>query len=237
MPERRPNAAAFPVTRWTLILRAPHDPASRRVALETLLSPRWSALYALARRRGLGRDDAQDAVQSFAERLLDSDAIERLDPARGKLRSYLAAAFSRHLVNLHQEATALKRGGGLRTLPIDAMESWLGTSQDNPERAFDRAFALAQYRAALADLRTEYECGGRTGPFEVLEAVFQFGETDSYAELAARYGLSSSQLKSIVHRGKQRFRQLFRARVAETVEDPADVDAELATLLELLGAG
>ena len=44
------------------------------------------------------------------------------------------------------------------------------------------------------------------------------------------------QLKSFVHRAKARFRQLLRARVADTMAEGDDVDAELGALLEALAA-
>jgi RNA polymerase sigma-70 factor (ECF subfamily) len=231
------TAVDFPVTRWSLILRARESDASRRAALEALITPRWRALYALARKRGLAKDSAEDAVQSFVERLLAGDAVERLDPTRGRLRSYLAAAFTRHLVNLHEHAVAAKRGAGRRAVDLDAVEALVASSADTPEQVFDRAFALAQYQAALADLRTEFEVGERRGPFEILESLFRFGETESYEVLAERHGMSVPQLKSLVHRAKRRFQQLFRARVAETVDDPSDIEQELSVTLSLLGAG
>lgn len=231
------TAADFPVTRWSLILRAGESPASRRAALESLITPRWRALYALARKRGLSKDSAEDAVQSFVERLLSGNAVERLDPSRGRLRSYLAAAFTRHLVNVHEHAVAAKRGAGRRAVDLDGIEALIASPADTPEQVFDRAFALAQYQAALADLRNEFEVGERRGPFEILESLFRFGETESYELLAQRHGLTVPQLKSLVHRAKRRFQQLFRARIAETVDDPADIEQELAVTLSLLGAG
>ena len=220
-----------------MILRADRSAEDRRAALEALITPRWNALYALARKKGLPREAAEDAVQSFVERLLRGDAVTELDPARGRLRAYLVAAFSRHLINLHQHARAQKRGDGRVNVPLDAVEAWVAASTETPEGAFDRAFAVAQFQAALTDLRAEFEAGERTGPFELLERIFQFGETEPYAELAPRYGLSVPQLKSLVHRGKKRFQQLFRARVAETVDDPSEIDAELSLVLGLLGGG
>jgi RNA polymerase sigma-70 factor (ECF subfamily) len=117
------------------------------------------------------------------------------------------------------------------------VEELVAASTGTPEALFDRAFAIAQFQAALADLRAEFEAGERRGPFEILEQLFRFGETEPYPELAARHGLSVPQLKSLVHRAKRRFQQLFRARVAETVEDPSAVDAELTLVLSLLEGG
>ncbi|HET9955227.1 MAG TPA: sigma-70 family RNA polymerase sigma factor [Polyangiaceae bacterium] len=237
MPEQDPSpgrADVFPATRWTLILRAAESPEARRVALESLVAPRWRALYAMARKKGFSKERAEDAVQSFVERLASGDALARLDPSRGKLRAYLSAAFSKHLLNVHVHEAALKRGAGRRSVDLDAIEASVPAWGDTPEEVFDRAYAIALYQSALEDLRAEFAAGDRTGPFEILERLFRFGETESYAELAPRYGLTVPQLKSLVHRAKRRFQQLFRTRIAETVDDAADVDAELGAVLSLL---
>jgi len=227
---------AFPPTRWTLVLRARERPELRREALGALLGQRWKALYVLGRKKGLGREQAEDAVQSFFERLLGGDLFERLEPSRGRLRAYLRTAFQRHLINLHESEVANKRGGGRRALDVDAMEEFLASSGDDPERSYDRAFAISLFEAALADLKAEFGAGERSGPFAILEALFRFGEAAPYAELAAEHGMSVPQLKAFVHRAKRRLKELLRRRVAETVDAPEEVDVELSAILGCLGA-
>ena len=43
--------------------------------------------------------------------------------------------------------------------------------------------------------------------------------------------------KRLLHRLRQRYRQLLRAEVAETVENPGEVDDELHYLVSALAAG
>jgi DNA-directed RNA polymerase specialized sigma24 family protein len=224
----------FPPTRWTLVLLARKGPEQRRDALAGLLGPRWKALYVLARKKGLSREQAEDAVQSFIERIVGGDLIERLDPSRGRLRAYLRTAFAHHLTNLHVSARAQKRGSGRRAIDLDALEELVASTQASPEVLFDRAFALALFEAALTDLEREFSRGERKGPFELVRELFQFGEVRGYDELAAKYGMSQSQLKAFVHRAKRRFFQLVRARVAETVSSPSEVDPELRAVLDCL---
>jgi len=227
---------AFPPTRWTLVLRARERPELRRDALGALLGPRWNALYVLARRKGLGRERAEDAVQSFFERLVGGNLFERLEPSRGRLRAYLRTAFQHHLVNLHASESAQKRGAGRRELELDAMEEFLASSDDDPERSFDRAFAISLFEAAFADLKAEFGSGERTGPFAILEALFRFGDAAPYAELSAEYGMSVPQLKAFVHRAKRRLKELLRRRVAETLDSPDEIETELVAILGCLGA-
>jgi DNA-directed RNA polymerase specialized sigma24 family protein len=224
----------FPATRWTLVLAARERPEQRRAALESLVAPRWKALYVLARKRGLAPAEAEDAVQGFLARLIEGDLLSKLDPARGRLRAYLKTAFHHHLVNLHEHRQAQKRGGPQAS--FDEVEALVASPAPSPEALFDRAWALQLFEEALAVIERELAAGERRGPFEVLRELFRFGETAPYPELAAKHGMTVPQLKSFVHRAKGRFRQVLRARVADTVAEGDDVDAELGALLEALAA-
>src|SRR4029077_16621106 len=106
-------------TRWTLILAAREGDAARRAALEQLLSVYWRPVYFYLRRRGLSVEDAEDVVQGLFTQLLQGDFPIRLHPSRGRFRSYLLTAVDHYLVNLHDKNTALKRGGGVRFVPMD----------------------------------------------------------------------------------------------------------------------
>ena len=226
----------FPETRWTLVLAARLDPAKRRPALEELVRPRWKALYVVARKHGLAPAEAEDAVQGFVTRLLEGDLLARLDPSKGRLRSYLRTAFRHYLSSLRQEERAAKRGAGERHANLADVEAWVASPDASPDELFDRAWALSLFADVLSELEQEYASGARRGPFEVVRELFQFGAAPPYAELSARHQMSVPQLKAFVHRARVRFRELLRSRVAETLTDSADADDELAALLEMMTA-
>jgi len=226
----------FPDTRWTLVLSARLDPAKRRPALEELVRPRWKALYVVARKHGLPSAEAEDAVQGFVARLLEGDLLLRLDPGKGRLRSYLRTAFRHYLSSLRQEERAAKRGAGERHADLADVEAWVASPDASPDELFDRAWALSLFADALSELEQEYTSGARRGPFEIVRELFQFGAAPPYAELSARYQMSVPQLKAFVHRARVRFRELLLSRVADTLTDSADADDELAALLEMMAA-
>jgi RNA polymerase sigma-70 factor (ECF subfamily) len=232
----QPAGGLFPATRWTLLLAARERPEERRRALDDLIAPRWRALFALARKQGLTPAEAEDAVQSFLARLVEDDLLFRADPARGRLRTFLRAAFHNHLVNLHEHAAAARRGGGRRPVDLDDVEALLASPALSPDAAFDRAWALEMFEGALAALEGELTRGSGGNGLEALRQLFRFGETTPYAELAPQLGMSLPQLKSFVHRAKARFRLILRARVADTLEAAESVDDEVAALLGLLSA-
>ncbi|MDF3070758.1 MAG: hypothetical protein K0R38_6359 [Polyangiaceae bacterium] len=237
-PAVPPHAAVglFPETRWTLVLAARLDPKRRAEALDALVRPRWKALYVVARKNGLLPSAAEDAVQGFVARLLEGDVLARLDPGKGRLRSYLRSAFRHYLSTLRQEERAQKRGSGNAPADLSDVEGWLASPDTSPDVLFDRAWALTLFADALSELEREYVSGARLGPFDVVKELFQFGSAPPYAELAERYGMSIPQLKAFVHRARLRFRELLRKRVAETLPDAADADDELLALLGALAA-
>jgi len=218
------------------VLAARLDPKRRAEALDALVRPRWKALYVVARKNGLLPSAAEDAVQGFVARLIEGDVLERLDPGKGRLRSYLRTAFRHYLSTLREEERAQKRGNGATPADLSDVEAWLASPNASPDVLFDRAWALSLFADALAELSQEYASGARRGPFEVVEELFQFGSAPAYADLAERYQMSIPQLKAFVHRARLRFRELLRKRVAETLPDAADADDELAALLGALAA-
>ena len=79
--EDAPSGRRFQTTRWSLVLRAGgHDAPAARLALESLCKQVWFPLYGYVRRRGYGPEDAQDLVQGFFARLLESGNLATVPP-------------------------------------------------------------------------------------------------------------------------------------------------------------
>ena len=58
--------------------------------------------------------------------------------------------------------------------------------------------------------------------------------TVRYAEIATRLGMSEGAVKVAVHRLRQRYREVLRAEIADTVASPAEVEDELRNLFAAL---
>ena len=233
----------FVTTRWSVVLTAGHsDTVHARAALEKLCRAYWYPLYAYVRRRGQSPDDAKDLTQEFFARLLERNWIERADQQKGRFRSFLLSAMNHFLADEWDKARAQKRGGGMTAVPLqfDTAETRYGhepAENVTPEHSYERRWALTLLDEVLQRLRSEYEQEGRTELFATLHPCLVGDRTaQPYAELAVKLGVSEGTVKSVVHRLRQRYRELLRDEIAQTVAAPGEVDEELRHLFTVLGS-
>jgi RNA polymerase sigma-70 factor (ECF subfamily) len=145
------------------------------------------------------------------------------------------------LVDEWRRATAQKRGGGREFFSLDearAEDNWAmePVTPGTPEKVYDRNWAEAVLGRATARLRTDYEAAGQGERFEALKIYLLDGyEPASYADAAARLGLTVPAVKSAIYKLRQRLGEAVRAEIAETVARPEDIEQELEHLLEALG--
>lgn len=236
--ERSFQPTNFPTTLWTVVLHAGRDePAQARAALEQLCQGYWYPLYSFVRRRGYSPHDAQDLAQAFFVHLLEKRGLGRIDPEQGRFRTFLLASLKNFLANDWDRANARKRGGGksIVSLEQESAESRYQLEPSHnltPERHFERQWALTLLDQVLAALRDEYHADGKVDLFEELKAALT-GQAGAYAEIAARLRSSEGAIKVAIHRLRHRYRELMRARIAETVGE-GDVEDEMRHLLAVL---
>lgn len=235
----------FTTTRWSLVGAANLHAGSRtqaRAALEQLCRAYWFPLYAFVRGRGHPADDAQDLTQAFFARLLETDGFATAERDRGRFRSYLLGAMKHFLANEWHKARAQKRGGEVELLAWDALDperrhAELAAPTEDPDRLFDRQWALETTAAALKALGKEMEEAGQGERFEALKGCLAGREPESRAVLATRLGLTENALKVAIHRLRQRYGMLLRATIAETVRDEAELEEEMRYLVSVLREG
>ena len=228
----------FPTTLWTVVLHAGRDePAQARAALTLLCQAYWYPLYSFVRRRGYSPHDAEDLTQAFFAHLLEKRGLGRIDPEQGRFRTFLLASLKNFLANDHDRSHALKRGGGQTIVSLDEESAESRYQREpshdlTPERHFERQWAMTLLDQVLDALREEYHRDGKGDLFEELKVVLT-GQPEAYAEMAARLRRSEGAIKTAVHRLRHRYREVIRARIAETV-GAGDVDDELRHLLTVL---
>lgn len=240
-PEPR-QAANFATTHWSVVLAAGRsDRAAAAAALDRLCQEYWFPVYSFVRRKGHDAHQAEDLTQGFFAKLLEKNWLESADPNRGRFRTFLLTAVTRFLANEYDRDQALKRGGGQRVLSFDAHDAegryQLEPATDaTPEKLFEQQWAHQILAVVLDKLRDEFDGGGRAGRFEILKNfLIGDGESMPYAAAAAQLGLTESAVKSGIYRLRQRFAELLRGEIAQTVETESEVDAEISHLMNMLG--
>ncbi len=200
----------------------------------------WQPLYAFLRRSGHAATEAQDLVQEFFTTLLEKNYLEAADRERGRFRTFLLVMLKRFASKQREHDAALKRGGGTKTLSLDFAAAEQHCRQEpvetwTPEREYERRWALTLLDRVLTRLAAEYAERGRTELFERCRA-FLTGDSGapSYAETADALGMSEGAIKVTVHRLRQRYRDLLRDEIEQTVAAPEDVADELNHLLDAL---
>jgi RNA polymerase sigma-70 factor (ECF subfamily) len=210
-------------------------------ALQMLCKGYWTPLYAFVRRLGNSAHDAQDLTQEFFARLLQKDWLDAVERERGRFRTFLIMAVKRFLANEWDKTRAARRGGGQAAVPLDtqfAEECYLADSGPalSADHLYERRWALTLLDQTMARLRAEYESDGRGGDFTRLkECLTAERGAIPYGEIARVMGTSEGAARVAVHRLRKRFREVFRATVADTVSSAEDVDAEMRYVVEVLG--
>lgn len=233
------GGGVFATTHWSVVLAA-GDESSPRVgeALEILGRTYWYPLYAYVRRKGYGPEDAQDLTQEFFARLLGRRYLSVADRNRGKFRSFLLGSLEHFLAREWTKARAQKRGGGRAILSLDEAEVRYGrepVDELTPEKIYDRRWATTILGQAMTSLRKECLGSEKEDLFCRVESSLsgEKGE-QSYTEIARALNMTEGALKVAVHRLRQRYGELVRGEIAQTVTTPTEVDEELRYLLAVL---
>jgi RNA polymerase sigma factor (sigma-70 family) len=233
----------FNTTHWSVVLLAGKDPSPlSSAALEKLCRTYWHPLYAFARRKGHAEEDAKDLTQQFFTRLLEKKDFGSVDPQKGRFRTFLLTAFTHFLCNESDRARAAKRGGGQKLFSLEEIEAkrlgdFTNQGELTPDKLFDLRWALTVMEEALGRLRQELTAAGKSEQFGQLKKFLTEdpGE-DEYAAVGQRLGIAVPTVAVNVHRLRNRYRELVRAEVAQTVRNPFELDEEMRHLCEVLSA-
>ena len=245
--ETNPALAAPPLfltTRWSVVLAArdPAAPDSAR-ALETLCRTYWYPLYAFVRGSGYSPHDAQDLTQSFFAVLLAKDYLRVVTPEKGRFRTFLRMAVKRFLLNEWERQSSQKRGGGQVLLSLDTELAEQRFQAEpagpmGPDAIYDRRWALTLLDETITRLAQEYSRAGRAAEFARLKPHLTADRGEiPYADIAAAGQTTEGAARVAIHRLRKRFREVFRAVIADTVAAPEEVDAEVRHVLEVLSYG
>lgn len=231
----------FETTRWSIVLNTRHPSSTAyRDSLEILCKTYWYPLYAFLRSSGYVREQAEDHVQAFFVRMLDTEDFSMADPERGKFRSFLLMSLKHFVANENQRERAQKRGGGapIFSLDFDSAEHHYTlepADKRTPEKLFQHSWALAVLEQAMAGLEEEARSAGRLDQFTLLRSYLTAGTASiSYREVADRLSMSEGAVKVAVHRLRKHYRKRLRDEIGQTVDSEGAIDEELRDLFSAL---
>jgi RNA polymerase sigma-70 factor (ECF subfamily) len=234
------GAAAFATTHWSVVLTAQDQSPEADAALEKLCRIYWWPLYGFVRRQGYGPEEAQDLVQGFFALLLQRRDMNAVRKEKGRLRSYLLVSLKNFLGKARRRELALKHGEGRSLVPLDELLARERAGLEpadmcSADKVYERRWALTLLEQVLARLEEEYRAAGSELLFECLnELLADEPAAPSQADIAKKLGMTENAVKQAFYRLRQRYRELLRKEIADTVAVPGDVEDELRHFIAVL---
>ncbi|HZO83899.1 MAG TPA: sigma-70 family RNA polymerase sigma factor [Verrucomicrobiae bacterium] len=218
----------FATTQWTQVLQARGDSPEAKAALSELCDFYYAPVFAFIRHNSFNEEAARELTQEFFSRLLSGKGIRAVDPERGRFRSFLLGAVKHFLSDMRDHDRRVKRGEGRTPLPLETRI--VDAHTISPDREFDRKWAFTVLDRSLARLAEE-----KPEHLDILKPWLTGDSKDlSQADAAKQLGMSEGAVKVAVYRLRKRFRELVKAEIAQTLNDPAQVGDELAALIDAI---
>ena len=239
-PDNMPPASpSFLTTAWTVVRQAGAGSDASGAAWDQLCRGYWYPVYSYARRNGLTAVDAEDATQEFFAWMLESDVILRADAERGRFRSFLIAAFKQFLSRRRIYDGAAKRKPPQPVLSLSREVGELRLASESaldrtPELQFDRDWALAVIERAFQRLESEWQSPGKIERYRELRPHLLPTSEFSLTEIASRLQLSEGAVRVALYRLKQRYGELLRDEISQTLSRLEELEDELRHLLTVL---
>ena len=230
----------FATTQWSMVRAINNDnAAAANSALQELCEAYWYPLYTYVRRQGNDANAAADLTQAFFADLLQREDLKKVDPDLGKFRSFLLTALKHFLLNQWNKANAQKRGGGRSPLSLDFGEAddryrLEPSHAHTPELIYQKQWAKTLLERVTKTLRSEFADRGKAHQFDKLKKFLGGKNSDeTLGEAADQLSMSEVAVKVAVHRMRQRFGEILRCEIAETVSTEDEVDTEIQQLFDV----
>jgi len=230
MPRPEERSHSFPSTRWSRIL--PREGARDLEALAREYARPIQAYLAASFR--LREEDAADLAQDAFAWILETRFFERADPAKGRFRGFLKKALARFALEQQRKKGAAKRGGGRIHEPIDAASEKADPKAPTPDQVLDEAWRRELCERTLRSIEEELSSEGKRTYWLLFRDWFldegEAGADVDHDTLAARYGITRTDVSNWLDHAKKRYRERLRALVLDTVSGPDELDEEMRWL-------
>lgn len=233
----------FPPTRRSVIEAVRSiDAEERERALEALCAAYWKPVYKYVRMRwNRPPDVAQDLTQGFFAEVLERELLEKFDPKKSRLRTYLRVCMDSFVSNEDKAGRRQKRGGNVTHVALDfaGAEEELGATVMDPasipapeslEEFFEKEWVRSLFALAVEELRELCIARERARTFHLFEAYdLQGDEKISYEQLAKEYGISVTDVTNALAWARREFRKIALERLRELCSSEEEFQREART--------
>jgi len=187
-----------------------------RAALAEVIQGSWEPVHALVCRGGFRGPDAEDLTQAYFARFLEKGYIRTAASWQGCFRPFLRTTVKHFLSNQRDHDRAAKRGGRLWPVSLEALAEKGRVLPElqhrvTPETLLERRQVEAALVRSFHRLAEAHRAAGRGDRFARLGACLLDEPTaDTYAALAAEWGVGESAVRVAVHRLRRRLAEILR---------------------------
>jgi RNA polymerase sigma-70 factor (ECF subfamily) len=190
------------------------------------------AIYAWFRAQGNEPDLALTRTENFVMRLQTVDRPDAKQEEVGRLQDFLLRRLSDFAAGQYPGP----ENGSTAKKPLfdraQAERRYLREASHTPEDVFARRWSLGALELTVDTLSEEFANDGKGAMLPHLRQFLAFsGGEELYIKIAEETGTSVSALHVMVFRFRQRYREILRRLVGDTVRSSDDVDSELTKLL------
>ena len=176
-------------------------------------------------------------MNGFALHIVEHEALTTIDPARGRFRDWLKAAFKNFLLSEARYHGAKKRGSAYLKLSLDEIdreEQWvLAAAGRTPDEVYDCRFARQLLSRTLDRVRAEYRAGQREDWYDELKGTLTGRELD-YEQLSRQLGVAEGTLRQRARTLRGRYEGYLDEEISSVIADTVDPDEERRALQVVL---
>lgn len=199
----------------------------------------WQSVFLMARRSGRARHEAEDLVNGFALHIVEHEALATIDPARGRFRDWLKAAFKNFLLSEVRYHDAKKRGSAYLKLSLDEIdreEQWvMAAAGRSADEVYDCRFARKLLSRTLDRVKAEYRAEQREDWYDQLKGTLTGRELD-YEQLSRQLGVAEGTLRQRARALRGRYEGHLGEEICSVIADTVDPDEERRTLQAVLAS-
>lgn len=220
------NFVRFDSTVWDLVKRARTDRKVLGEIIETYRPP----IYNFIRARGFNEHEAEDLSQEIFIRLAKEDVLGRLNPRRGRFRSFLLVITKNVIGSEMRRRQAEKRGGGQKQASIEEMRESIDFDVERPgdekDEEFNRLWLQNLVRRALSRLQAESEQKNNL----YYRALKEYLAGNRHEDVARTLARPVKEVRSLIHYGRSKLKAYVRELVIEYSANREECEEELAFL-------